>query len=185
MSSLRTPIRLHDGVESIGADVFAYCIFANFRVPPLITVIPDGMLQDCKSIFPICSCKYLLSTKCGLSCQRFLQRLCPPQRRLRYCSVIRKQIRELMHRFVGLLIHKLVYYQTYNQGVLLVLRSQFDPTSNNQDCLGMTPLHILACSSVHDLEVYCVIVEMYPANLITEDRWDATTALCIFGGCAD
>ena len=104
---------------------------------------------------------------------------------LRYCSVIRKQIRELMHRFVGLLIHKLVYYQTYNQGVLLVLRSQLDPTSNNQDCLGMTPLHILACSSVHDLEVYCVIVEMYPANLITEDRWDATTALCILGGCAN
>jgi len=40
-------------------------------------------------------------------------------------------------------------------------------------CLGMTPLHILACSSVHDLEMYRVIVEKYPANLITEDRWGA------------
>jgi len=35
----------------------------------------------------------------------------------------------------------------------------------------MTPLHILACSSVHNLELYRVIVKKYPSNLITEDRW--------------
>jgi hypothetical protein len=39
--SLRTPIRLQDGIESIGADAFANCIFTNFRVPLLITVIPN------------------------------------------------------------------------------------------------------------------------------------------------
>ena len=37
--SLRTPIRLHDGIESIGEFALAGCIFTNFRVPPLITVI--------------------------------------------------------------------------------------------------------------------------------------------------
>jgi hypothetical protein len=31
--SLRTPIRLHDGIESIGAAAFTCCIFTNFRVP--------------------------------------------------------------------------------------------------------------------------------------------------------
>ena len=35
--SLRCPIRLHDGIESIGEFAFASCIFTNFRVPPLIT----------------------------------------------------------------------------------------------------------------------------------------------------
>ena len=93
-------------------------------------------------------------------------------------------IRELQHRFDRLPIHKLFYYQSYHQGVLLALRSKLDPTGNNQDCLGMTPLHILACSSVHDLEVYRVIVENYPANLITEDRWGAVPLLYAFWGAA-
>ena len=48
----------------------------------------------------------------------------------------------------------------------------------------MTPLHILTCSSVHDLEVYRVIVENYPANLITEDRWGALPLLYAFWGAA-
>jgi hypothetical protein len=48
----------------------------------------------------------------------------------------------------------------------------------------MTPLHILACSSVHDIEVYRVIVEKYPTNLITEDRWGALPLLYAFWGDA-
>jgi hypothetical protein len=48
----------------------------------------------------------------------------------------------------------------------------------------MTPLHILACSSVHDLELYRVIVEKYPTNLITEDRWGALPLLYAFWGVA-
>jgi hypothetical protein len=48
----------------------------------------------------------------------------------------------------------------------------------------MTPLHIQACSSVHDIEVYRIIVESYPANLITEDRWGAVPLLYAFWGAA-
>jgi len=97
----------------------------------------------------------------------------------------REIIRELQHRFDRLPIHKLVYYQSYHQGVLHNLiatinmrsgqdhaaRSKLDPTGNQQDCLGMTPLHILACSAVHDLELCRVVVEKHPSNLITKDRW--------------
>ena len=107
-------------------------------------------------------------------------------------------ISELQHRFDGLPIHKLVYYQSYYQGMLQklidamntrsgqrrTLRSKLDPTGNHQDCLGMTALHILACSSVHDLELYRVIVEKYPTNLITEDRWGAMPLLYAIWGAA-
>jgi hypothetical protein len=48
----------------------------------------------------------------------------------------------------------------------------------------MTPLHILACSSVHNIELYRIIVEKYPANLITEDRWGALPLLYAFWGAA-
>jgi hypothetical protein len=92
----------------------------------------------------------------------------------------------LQHRFDGLLIHSIVYYQSYNQEVLqnLISATKLDPTGNQQDCLGMTPLHILACSSVHDIELYLVIVENYPTNLITKDRWGALPLLYAFWGAA-
>jgi hypothetical protein len=53
LCSLRTPIRLHDGIESIGTGAFSFCIFTNFRVPPLITVIPDLMIACCYPIFSV------------------------------------------------------------------------------------------------------------------------------------
>jgi len=51
--SLRTPIQLHDDIESIGRGAFAGCIFTNFRIPPLITVIPEFIFQDCNSMFSL------------------------------------------------------------------------------------------------------------------------------------
>ena len=210
--SLRTPICLHDCIESIGEFALAGCIFTNFRVPLFITVIPDGMLYNCKLMFSLelsenireiryaafqnCSClrNVAIPPNAILGDDIFiemtdLQRLFGSEARI---------IRELRHRFDGLPIHKLVYYQSYYDGVLQkvidamntrsiqsrTLRSKLDPTGNHQDCLGMTPLHILACSSVHDLELYRVIVEKYPTNLITEDRWGALPLLYAFWGAA-
>jgi hypothetical protein len=111
---------------------------------------------------------------------------------LLFGNSIERIIRELMHRFDRLPIHKLVYYQSYHWGVLQnliaainmrsgqrrILRSKLDPTGNQQDCLGMTPLHILTSSSVHNIELYRVIIENYPTNLITN-----TAAVCILGEC--
>ena len=99
----------------------------------------------------------------------------------------KKIIRKLQHRFDELPIHSLVYYQSSYQGELqrlITSGSILDPSGNQQVCLGMTPLHILACSSVHDLEVYRLIVEKYPTNLITEDRWGALPLLYAFWGAA-
>jgi hypothetical protein len=104
----------------------------------------------------------------------------------------------LQHRFDGLPIHRIVYYQSYHEGVLQrlvaamntrsgqgrTLRVKLDLTGNQQDCLGMTPLHILACSSVHNLELYRLIVEKYPTNLVTIDRWGALPLLYAFWGAA-
>jgi hypothetical protein len=54
---------------------------------------------------------------------------------------------------------------------------EFDQTGIEQDCLGMTPLHILACSTVNHLEIYQFMVEKYPENLIVSDAWGATPLL--------
>jgi len=95
--------------------------------------------------------------------------------------------RNLKNRFDELPVHSSVYFQPYHQGVLqrlITLGDELDPTGNQQDCLGMTPLHILACLSVHNLEVYRLIVAKYPANLITVDRWGALPILYAFWGYA-
>jgi hypothetical protein len=212
-SSLRTPICLHDGIESIGIYAFACCIFTNFRVPSLITVIPERMLNWCKSMFSLEIPEDLMwiGNYALIKCYCLRNVAFPPNAvfgddifiltgmdlQLQFGSIA-EVISALMHRFDGLPIHKLVYYQSYNQGVLQnlvaavdmrsgqlrTLRSKLNPTGNQQDCLGMTPLHILTCSSVHDLEVYRLIVQKYPSNLITEDRWGALPLLYAFWGTA-
>ena len=216
--SLRTAIRLHDDIESIGLETFSCCIFTNFRVPPLISAIPDHMLYNCQSIFSVEIPEDVSEIGYNAFCYCYCLRnmAFPPDAVfgdeifisedddememhtdlwLLFDSELQIMI-DLQHRFDGLPIHKLVYYQTYHQGVLhnlvfavnsrsdQTLRGNLDRTGNEQDCLGMTPLHILACSSVHDLEMYRVIVEKYPANLITEDRWGALPLQYAFWGAA-
>jgi hypothetical protein len=174
-SSLRCPIRLHDGIESIGVWAFCGCIFTNFRVPPLITVIPSGMLSQCKSIFSVeipkneTEIRYQAFGYCY--CLRNMAfppnavigdgTLNEPTDLLLLFGSISEIIINLKNRFNELPIHTLIYYQSYHQGVLQMLigvinsrQCQLNLTGNQQDCLGMTPLHILACSSVHDIEVY-------------------------------
>jgi len=55
--------------------------------------------------------------------------------------------------------------------------SKLDPTGKLQYWLGMTPLHILSCSSAQNLELYQILVDKYPYNLITEDSWGAVPLL--------
>ena len=212
--SLRCPIRLHDGIESIGEYAFCECIFTNFRVPPLITEIPACILRGCKSLFSVeiphnvteirsgalenCYClrNVAIPANADVGYNIFIYDEMTDLRQL--FGSIAEIIRMLQHRFDELPIHSIVYYQSYNQGVLQnliaainmesgqhrTLRSKLDPTGNQQDCIGMTPLHILACSSVHNLELYRVIIDNYPTNLTTEDRWGALPLLYAFWGAA-
>ena len=97
----------------------------------------------------------------------------------------------LRRRFNNLPIHKMVYYQNNvtsdqltNAANMRSGRAELDPAGKQQDCLGMTPLHILACSTVQNLELYRVLVKLYPENLITEDEWGALPLLYALWGNA-
>jgi len=61
-----------------------------------------------------------------------------------------------------------------------MLRSKLNATGKEQDCLGMTPLHILACSTGHDLRLYQLLIEKYPEHLIAKDRWSDVPLLYVF-----
>jgi hypothetical protein len=100
-------------------------------------------------------------------------------------------VNALRNRFAWLPVHCKMYYISYYPVVLEEIRNiimsengVLDPTGLHQDCLGMTPLHILACSTVQCLELYQVMIENYPSNLIVDDAWGATPLLYAVWGDA-
>ena len=109
-------------------------------------------------------------------------------------STEQRIINALKHRFDSLPIHKMIYYQSYNNLTANQLnsttdirisrrRSKLNPTGKQRDCLGMTPLHILACSTVQNVELYRVLIAKYPENIVTEDSWGALPLLyAVWGG---
>jgi hypothetical protein len=95
----------------------------------------------------------------------------------------------LRNRFNMLPVHCKMYYISYYPVVLEVIRNivmrkngELDPTGLQQDCLGMTPLHILACSTIQCLELYQLMVDKYSGNLIVEDAWGLHHCCMLYGG---
>ena len=93
----------------------------------------------------------------------------------------------LQNRFNRLPIHGKTYFKSYhntmtdeeiqNASMIGKHGDKLDPTGLQQDCLGMNPLHILACLTVQRLEHYQFMVDKYPANLIVGDAWWAVPLL--------
>jgi len=96
------------------------------------------------------------------------------------------EIRVVKHRFDGLPIHKICYYkpenliQYLNQPMNSLKEKRALTTGLLQDNLGMTPLHILACSTRQSIEMYQLLLELYPENLITKDKWGELPLLYAF-----
>ena len=57
---------------------------------------------------------------------------------------------------------------------------QLNITGKQQDCFGMTPLHILACSTTQNVEMYRLLIEKYPETLIMKDKWGDIPLLYVF-----
>ena len=143
---------LCEGLERIERRVFQQCwSLRNVAIPPTAHA-PQEYLQGCHDL-------------------------------LQLFDLQEKIVHALRSRFDGLPIHKLCYYQSLHstREVLDQLKNVIGPdpdqseaspgtsnvTDHNQDCLGMTPLHILACSTKHDIDLYHLIVANHPRSLIT------------------
>jgi hypothetical protein len=197
-------INVIDGVEIIGAYAFYACKFTKFRSPPLITTIPNGMLGGCRSMFSLELSKQIIQVEQHAigSCMSLRNislafNTVVDNRAFHYCvdllyvfGTSEAIVNALKIRFVKLPLHSKMYYISYYPVVLEEIRNiimsengDLDPTGLHQDCLGMTPLHILACSTVQCLELYQLIVDKYHASLIVEDAWGAIPLLyAVWGG---
>ena len=205
-----TSIHLPDSIENVGS--YAFSVSGNiltFKVPPLVTKIPSGMLGCIKSLFSIEISQNVISMGPGI-CSDSLRNIAlgdnyegMDEGPFEHCKDLEQLfgdtetniINALKHRFDNLPIHKMIYYQSYNNVTSDELnntteirisqrRSKLDPSGSRQDCLGMTPLHLLACSTVQNIGLYRVLIEKYPETLVIEDRWGALPLLYAVWGDA-
>jgi hypothetical protein len=198
-------VKLSDGILSIGVQAFSGCTFTKFRSPPLVTEI-NG-LDNCQSLFSLelPENNILVGGASLYHCYSLRNVAFTPNTEvrpnafsecwdlLRIFDTSEAIANALKIRFEGLPIHSKFYFQSYYNQITTdeILNSlvtgengDVDPTGFERDCLGMTPLHILACSTVQCLEVYQLMVEMYPDNLIVEDAWGVIPLLYAVWGDA-
>jgi len=179
---------LHDTVETIEGRAFDGCNLQNFLMPPLITDVDMSMFENCKHLVSLELSGNI--TKCENTRGVSLRNITFPSEcevddywdTLEDCKDLKRVFPPgadeaitdaLKQRFENLPIHKLCYYQSYHdtESTLQNLKQVMDSTGKQQDCLGMTPLHILACSTKPAFEMIRLLIEKYPETLIMKDKW--------------
>jgi len=188
-------LSLPDGIESIGDGAFCSGDFTTVKIPPFITTITECM---CRSIgmFSIDLPESIerINEK-AFDSSTMLRNLALPSHaeigvdaskncmNLKELGTERSIINALKHRFDNLPIHKMIYYQSYRQSMAMDILD--DPSIKQQDTLGMTPLHILACSTKQNIGLYKALIEKHPESLITKDKWGALPLLYAAWGNLD
>ncbi len=202
-----TDFNLPDSVE--GCFSFSQCKFSNLRMPPLMTKFDSGFFDASFDDTCIISIEVSESVDQVHFPDSVLLRL-PLLRSIAFpkgCSLtigtgigasetsyLHKLAHQLQHRFDDLPLHKLCYYHSFenNDKVLTDMKRVIHPWATKtrcgklsaigkrQDIFRMTPLHILACSTIHHLEMYQLLVEKYPENLTVKDKWGETPLMYTF-----
>lgn len=114
------------------------------------------------------------------------------------CNALGKRD-EIESRFSSLPVHKLCYHHSgcntdeiAEQIKKAIVIESVDKTLGmteglhpfTRDCLGMTPLHVLTCSTTHSLNLYKLLVAHHPQSLVLHDRWGCPPLLYAIWGNA-
>jgi hypothetical protein len=183
-------INLPDSVASIGNRAFHSCKLVSFRMPPLVEVVPSNCFKCCSTLMSIelPERSTMLERDCFTECCRLRNMAAKDGTMFQPCFTGCKDLEQLfgtdrgvqealMNRFVGRPVHEICYYHSYHpvETTLEKLQNAMirEPTDNHQqqDTLGMTPLHILACSKRQSLDLYRLVAEHFHDDLICKDKW--------------
>jgi len=193
-------VKLPSRLSNIKEHAFKNCSIQQLRLPSSIKSIQINTLSGLADTFSIELPKKMESIESlafSSSSINQLRNIAPPkcmmQEHSGFISSIEQQgnmprkkfadtLSALKSRFNKLPIHRICYYQSYYpvEVTLGELKKAMTPrwpwkelnhSVRQQDCLGMTPLHILACSKRHHIELYQLLIETCPQNLVKEDAW--------------
>lgn len=159
-------IRVPTSTTKIGKDAFAHCMLQirSVELPPLPLNIGDRAFQGCARLRNVFVTKEQEGKHLFKGCHN-LSTIFPDSSSM---------MTSLTQRFDGLPRHELCYYQSYYplDEVLNKLK-ELSKEQQRQDCLGMTPLHILALSKVQRFELYQACLQECADDLISKDKWGA------------
>ncbi|KAL7529680.1 hypothetical protein ACHAWF_003076 [Thalassiosira exigua] len=186
------PIDLPDSLRSMGQAAFNECKFRTIRVPRLVSRIGVRTFWSCRRLFSVELPQdlELIHDNAFLRCISLRNVVLPPNcgrggdgcfggcDDLMEVFGSKGRVRDaLASRFDGLPVHKVVYYHSYLDADAAIDRVQTIISANAigddklQDCLGMTPLHILACSKKQRVRMYELLLRTSERQLVTKDRW--------------
>jgi hypothetical protein len=202
-----TKLPLPDSVTQIGMGAVGGCTsLTTFRIPHPMTAIdmnifyPQNHLLTIEIPATVCSltyhCRDIDNPHIG-SFQDLRNVAFPPRCQVarnvtcKFISLVtlfsndEEMTHMLSQRFEGLPIHGMCYHHTYGDVRDLIRKINHNlggesMTGTRRDCIGMTPLHILACSTSHTMEMYQLLVLKYPENLVTKDGWGDVPLLYAF-----
>ena len=159
---------MREGLQAVRSHAFARCCsLLIINIPSSVTEIEEHAFEDCN-----------LLRNVAISSSSFRQEMFD-----RFTSLhsVDCSLAMLKARFDELPIHMLCYYHrhqsvgTITLGQLSAKVNKYEQTKLiSQDCLGMTPLHILASSGKHEIELYELLVEKCSNALIVQDKWGET-----------
>jgi hypothetical protein len=160
-------VRLRDGLLSISSKTFYGCkSLLTINIPSTVTSISENAFSDCNFLRNV-----FISPSSTLGQVKY---------EAAFCSIadLGCTFDMLRSRFDDLPIHRLCFHHAHqpleynNAYELLKEMVRYRRTNGAKvDCLGMTPLHVLACSGTHDLRLYRCLIDKFPRAMITKDRW--------------
>jgi len=205
-------VELRDGLDWIGRGAFCHCVsLKKIKIPSTIKLIVSSTFQGCRQLMSVELCEGMqtVHNDAFRQCPSLRNIACPQKtsqeaHKFGECHDLLKLFGTqgeiegvLKNRFEGLPIHQLCYYQPYlsdTDSVIEQLKNMMiapmidsDTTkciidNNREDCLGMTPLHILASSTKQDLPLFRSIVRHCPSRrLVSEDKWGCIPSVDCLG----
>ena len=171
-SPLNTHVHtLFEGLLSIGQKAFSKCkSLLTINIPSTVTAIGKKAFDECPFLRNV-----------TISPSSTLGNVMEFESTFSNIAKVGCTFEMLRGRFDNLPVHRLCFYHLhqsveYNKTFELLKDILPHPTTNGEkvDCLGMTPLHVLACSGTNDLRLYRCLIDYYPDALITKDKWGET-----------
>ena len=178
---------------TIEQQAFRGCIQLRIlRIPPLVTKLERNTFDGCIHLFSLelpeqLECIENFTFSLYSRCIRNI--VVPPNCKVGLNNNVPKN--SLKQRFDGRPIHQMCYYQSAPSVIEYLSRPMSSAADRRaiatgmlQDGIGMTPLHILACRTKQNVELYRMLLDIYPENLIMKDEWGDLPILYAFWGDA-
>jgi len=163
-------IQIPSTVEELGFRVFVNCQnLVSVELANGLLVISEKAFEHCTSLknMAIPLTVEVVEPNAFLNCMKLEQRF-------PYTAELHEALR---HRFDDLPLHQLCYQQAFSRtNVTVMYDADMDLLARPAlDCFGMTPLHLLALSTVPNLTLAKDILQRLPNRIQlvqTKDRWN-------------